>query len=416
MTTMTSVRLKNIATLNDDQLREDEDPEFVFEYVDVGSVGLGFLVDQPEKVSFGEAPTRARRWVKAGDTIVSTVRTYLRAILPIDEGLNDVIVSTGFAVVRPRPGIDHRFLAWALQSDSFVEEVVARSTGVSYPAIAPSGMADIPVSVPAERSHQQLAADFLDRETHRIDALIGAKRRMIDLLHEKLQGAIDAAIPATELVMLRRGAAFWNSNVDKVINESEEPALLCNYTDVYYGSYLESTEGFQHGSVTPTELVRYSLQRGDVLITKDSETADDIGVPAYVAADLDAVCGYHLTMIRCDPERWRGAFLYWAFRSQAVRDQLAVAANGVTRFGLTQEAIGSLKLPMPDTKKQGAIEERLRRLSGTIDAAEEAFTRQLDLLAEYRQALITQAVTGQLDEATLKGHKPIDEAVGVIPE
>jgi type I restriction enzyme S subunit len=194
MIDVASIRLKNLATINDEVLSAGTDPDYAFEYVDVGSVARGELVEPPEKVTFGEAPTRARRVVRVGDTIVSTVRTYLKAILPVGEALKDVIVSTGFAVVRPKPHIEPRYLAWSLQSDPFVEEVVSRSVGVSYPAIAPSALADIPITVAVQAAHQELIADFVDRETHRIDALVEAKRKQLDLLAEYRQALITAAV------------------------------------------------------------------------------------------------------------------------------------------------------------------------------------------------------------------------------
>ena len=96
-------------------------------------------------MTFAEAPARARRLVQSGDTIVSTVRTYLRAVWPVQGETGDLIVSTGFAVLSPGPRLDCRYLGWVAQSDPVIEEIVARSVGVSYPAINGSEIGDIPV-------------------------------------------------------------------------------------------------------------------------------------------------------------------------------------------------------------------------------------------------------------------------------
>ncbi|NMA21161.1 MAG: hypothetical protein GX927_11335 [Lentisphaerae bacterium] len=162
-------RLKYSATINDDTLPETTEPDFEFNYVDIGSVNPIEGITNTETMIFENAPSRARRKVAPGDTIVSTVRTYLRAIAPIPKTSETLIVSTGFAVIRPRK-LNADFLAYALRESSFVESVVARSTGVSYPAINASEIGNIEIPLPPE-DEQAAIADFLDRETGLIDAL-----------------------------------------------------------------------------------------------------------------------------------------------------------------------------------------------------------------------------------------------------
>lgn len=123
-------RLKFLASTNDDSLSEKEDPLRAMTYVDIRSVDSSYGITQVEEMVFEDAPSRARRLVLDGDTIISTVRTYLRAIAPICNPHPEMVVSTGFAVVRPR-GLESRFATWALGEHRFVEEIVARSTGVS---------------------------------------------------------------------------------------------------------------------------------------------------------------------------------------------------------------------------------------------------------------------------------------------
>ena len=118
--------LKFTATINDDSLLENTDPDFEFDYVDIGSVDYVEGISSKETMTFENAPSRARRIVKPGDTIVSTVRTYLRAIASIGEFDKPHIVSTGFAVVRPKT-VYADFLAYTLKASFFVQSIVARS-------------------------------------------------------------------------------------------------------------------------------------------------------------------------------------------------------------------------------------------------------------------------------------------------
>lgn len=186
-------RLKYAATINDEALSESTDGGFELAYIDIGNVGSEGRVHDIVNFRFEGAPSRARRIVRDGDVIVSTVRTYLQAIVPIENAPSNLIVSTGFAVVRPSDSLDYTFCKYALRANRFLWEVETRSTGVSYPAINASDLVDIKISMPKLRV-QRLIAEYLDRETARIDGLIAEKERMLALLEEKRAALVSRVV------------------------------------------------------------------------------------------------------------------------------------------------------------------------------------------------------------------------------
>ena len=187
-------RLKFAATINNEALSEDTDPDFDLHYVDIGNVDSAGVIHEIASYRFENAPSRARRKVRQGDVIISTVRTYLQAIAPIENPLDNLIVSTGFAVVRPQiDTLTTRFCKYALREPAFLSEVVKRSVGVNYPAINASELGNILVYVPP-LTQQNAIADFLDCETAKIDALIAAKERLLGILMEKRRALIAHAI------------------------------------------------------------------------------------------------------------------------------------------------------------------------------------------------------------------------------
>ena len=198
------LRVKHIASINDEVLSEATAPDYELLYVDIGSVEAIYGIQKKEQMRFENAPSRARRRVRDGDVIVSTVRTYLRAIAPVVEPESNLIVSTGFAVVRPRQRLENIFAAYVLRAPYFVDTVVSRSVGVSYPAVNASDIADIHLAVPPS-SEQHAIAAFLDRETARIDALIEKVEASIDLLSEYRTALISAAV--TGKIDVRKEAA-----------------------------------------------------------------------------------------------------------------------------------------------------------------------------------------------------------------
>ena len=188
------------------------------------------------------------------------------------------------------------------------------------------------------------------------------------------------------------------SNVDKKTEEGEIPVRLCNYTDVYYGHYLDGTPEYMEATATRSEIERFKLRKGDVLITKDSESPTDIAIAAMVVENVpDLVCGYHLAMIRADRDQIEPAFLYWQFLSDQVREQYYPLANGITRFALGHGEINGGAFVLPPLPEQRAIAAFLDERTARIDALVARKRRLVQLLKEKRQALITRAVTRGLD-------------------
>ncbi|PAT33827.1 restriction endonuclease subunit S [Vandammella animalimorsus] len=192
-TPFTTQRLKYVATINDEALSESADPEYEIAYIDIGNVDSQGQIHDIVNYRYEDAPSRARRIVRDGDVIISTVRTYLQAIAPIENPPENLIVSTGFAVVRPSNLLDPKFCKYALRESQFLWEVETRSTGVSYPAINASDLGEIKISLPDIHSQRRIA-NYLDRETARIDRLIAEKERMLALLEEKRSALISRLV------------------------------------------------------------------------------------------------------------------------------------------------------------------------------------------------------------------------------
>lgn len=193
-------------------------------------------------------------------------------------------------------------------------------------------------------------------------------------------------------------AATRTSNVDKKSYDDEATVRLCNYTDVYKNDSITPDMDFMVATATRDQLSKFGLTAGDTVFTKDSETADDIGIPAYVAESApDLVCGYHLAIARPFAAEADPKFLYWCLASPEAAQQWSVLASGVTRVGLRQSDIGKLEIPIPPLQIQRNVAAFLDRETAQIDDLIGKQERLIELLAEKRQAIITHAVTKGLD-------------------
>jgi len=200
-----------------------------------------------------------------------------------------------------------------------------------------------------------------------------------------------------EVTRLKYACHVFPSNVDKKSHEGETPVVLCNYTDVYYNEKITSAIEFMVATASREQIAKFALQAGDTIITKDSETANDIANAAYVPNDLPGVvCGYHLSMVR-PYAHISGAFVSRIFGSAYAKAQFATLANGLTRVGLGQYELDNILLPFPPQEEQVEIAAFLDRETAKIDELVAEQRRLIELLKEKRQAVISHAVTKGLN-------------------
>jgi len=403
--------LKFTATINDDTLLENTDPDFEFDYVDIGSVDYVGGISSKETMTFENAPSRARRIVKSGDTIVSTVRTYLRAIAFIGEFDKPLIVSTGFAVVRPKT-VYADFLAYALKASFFVQSIVARSVGVSYPAVNASEIGNIFVPVPSEKEQAAVAA-FLDRETAKIDDLIEKQEQLIELLREKRQAVISHAVTRG----LNPNAKMKDSGVEWLREVPEGWAiksLKYAFRRIVGGSTPSSAKPiFWDGDIvwiTPADVskttrLRNSRRRitqegllscstelvpsGSIIVTSrapvgnvalaETELCTNQGCKALIvpSSTISPIFAFHLLSI--------------------LKPELQRLATGTTFTEIATSKLGAVQLPIPPLREQIAIAAFLDRETAKIDILIERCKTAIGLLKERRTVLISAVVVGKID-------------------
>ena len=201
-----------------------------------------------------------------------------------------------------------------------------------------------------------------------------------------------------EVRRLRNAIDMWVSNVDKHVKEGEFPVRLCNYVDVYKNDYINQQMQFIQATATVQEIERFRLLRDDVLITKDSETWNDIGVPALVTEPApNLISGYHLALLRPRAGGLSGGYSLRALQSRSLANQFHIKAKGVTRFGLTHADIKSVCLPFPTLPEQAAIVRYLDNADERIRRYVKGKHKLVRLLEEDKQAIINRVVTRGLD-------------------
>jgi type I restriction enzyme S subunit len=401
------IRLKYVATLNNEALGEDTDPDYELQYIDIGNVDSSGQVHEVASYRFADAPSRARRRVRHGDVIISCVRTYLQAIAPIESPPDNLIVSTGFAVVRPIEGrLRAGFCKYALREPRFLAEVERRSVGVSYPAINSSDLAAIPIPAPPDDLQLRIEK-FLDRETARLDALVAAKQRLIDLLAEKRKAIIATAVTRglDPKVKLRDSGVPWLGEIPAHW-EIERARWLFRERDVRSTTGEEEMLTVSHlTGVTPRSEKDVNMfeaetnegyklcEPGDLVINTLWAWMGAMGI-----APVKGIVSPAYNVYEPGP-RLAPAYIDALVRLPVFAQEVTRYSKGVwsSRLRLYPEGFFEVYLPVPPQEEQRAVVAHIARETAKLDAVRAATERTIALLKERRSALIAAVVTGQLD-------------------
>jgi type I restriction enzyme, S subunit len=193
---------------------------------------------------------------------------------------------------------------------------------------------------------------------------------------------------------LREIADIRVSNVDKKSTPGETPVLLCNYMDVYANDYIRTDLPFMEATATPAEMQRFSVQGGDVLITKDSETPDDIGIPSVVMDQIESlVCGYHLAQMRPNRALVDSVYLAKQLALPATAAYFAQRATGSTRYGLSNRTIAEVPIRLAPLRQQHRIAAILTSLDNAIEATEALIEKHQQIKAGLMHDLFTCGVS-----------------------
>ena len=409
--------LKRWVGMNAVVLPETTAPDHKFRYLDIGSVGTGILTQKPQRLRFGTAPSRARRVVRKGDTIVATVRTYLKAIYFVEEEADELVCSTGFAVLTPRVGTLPKFVSYLAQSKSFTDRVTADSVGIAYPAIAETRLSSFHVAVPP-LPEQAAIVRFLDHADRRIRRHVRSKQKLIKLLEEQKQAIIHCAVTRglDPNVRLKPSGVEWLGEVP-----AHWEVKRCRY--LFREVDSRSADGSeQHLSMSqrlglvPSHLVENrtlvseSYAGGKLCAVGDlvlNRLKAHLGV--FALAQYTGVISPDYTVLR--PTEAEGTeYFERVLRSPACRRELRIRAKGIVEgfWRLYTDDLYDIRLPVPPAKERSAIVAHNRAATADTASAVATAEREISLLREYRTRLIADVVTGKLDVRAAAANLPIE--------
>ncbi len=359
---------------------------------------------------------------KSGDLVINIMLAWKRGL-----GVTqlDGIVSPSYSVFRPFINVNRKYLHYLLRTDLYVSEFKRRSTGIinSRLRLYPTSFLDIPILIP-ELSEQQAIANFLDHKTAQIDALIDQKQRQIErlqeyrtaLINQAVTKGLDPNVPMKDSGIEWLGEIpehwsvssvrnYFDVKLGKMLNRSKQDAseIIKPYlraANIHWNKVLLDEVGINEMGFSKSQLSRYRLHPGDLLITEGGVT---VGRSAIWNGELED-CYYQNSLNRARALRHISTkwLYYWMF-FLTNNGYIDVIASKATFGHLTNEKLLDLPIVIPSNCEHAKIISNIEDIEPKIDEQISLINQQINLLIEYRTALISEAVTGKIDVRDWKG-------------
>lgn len=383
-----------------------QNPSREFEYIDVSSVSnLTFQIEETQRLKGKDAPSRARKLVKANDVLFATIRPTLQRIAVVPESLDNQVCSTGYFVLRPKPEVHHRFIYYSLFTQDFLGQMESLQKGASYPAVTDADVKAQSVRFPTLPEQQRIVG-ILD------EAFAGIATAKANT-EKNLQNARALFESHLQSVFAQRGAEWDRLTLETLL----ERKWIEGHLDGNHGSDYPRKEEFIGEGVpyisanclddeqVDMSRAKYLSQRRAALLRKGIAKHNDVlfahnatvGPVAILHTNEEKVIlGTSLTYYRCNPKHILPEYLAHYMRSFGFKTQYLQVMRQSTRnqVPITKQREFFHVIPPLDEQKR-----IIRALDGLLENGQRLaalYERKLAALEALKKSLLHQAFSGQL--------------------
>lgn len=396
--------LGSVISLNPSSINKDY-PYKEIEYIDISSVGNGIL-NNTTIYDIHNAPGRAKRLVLNGDTILSTVRPNRRSFFYIKNPKINMVVSTGFAVLRPSDKIDLRFLYYTVTNQSFTDYLSVNAKGSAYPAVDTDTIARAQIKLPLLSIQHKIASvlstydDLIENNTRRIKILEEIaqtiycewfvkfrfpgheKVKMVDSPMGKIPegwevkklGDVCKVIPGYAFK-----SKYWRKEgtpVIKIKNINDDNTINIEEVD------------YVPPEIIKTNLKKYFIKTGDMLIAMTGATAGKIGKFRSRTQML-----LNQRVAKIVPEFNYYEFIYYKISNEESQKRFFALADGAAQPNMSGSQIENITLILPPLRLSNYFSDIVRDLISEVD---NLFFRNMNL-RRTRDLLLPKLISGELN-------------------
>lgn len=416
------VRLGDVIFVNPDSLTRDYPFKDII-YVDISSVGSGTIQEELTCLSISDAPSRAKRLIKDGDTIISTVRPNRRSFLYVKNAPENIVVSTGFAVLRASNNIDSRFLYYIVTNRSFTDYLVANAQGSAYPAVNTDVFENALVSLPP-LPEQRAIAEILGSLDDKIEAnrreneTLEATARAIfkswfvdfDPVHAKARGEQPVGMDAETAALFpdsfedsALGLIPCGWRVGTLGDIAENPRRGIQPENMPLDTYYVGLEHMprqsialqEWGFVDDVNSNKYSFKENEILFGKLRPYFHKV-----VFAPLDGICSTDILAIAPYERLFYGLLLMY-LSSEAVIEYATRVSTGTRMPRTNWDSLSQYPIILPD-------HEIIKIYNEAFFSIQERIKNNIfesRTMAETRDALLPRLVSGELRVGHVEGYK-----------
>lgn len=406
--------LASLALIDNESLSEDTRKDFDFYYIDIGCVSEGNIRIPTNKISFREAPSRARKVVHRGDVLMSTVRPNLKAFAFFDHTDDDCIASTGFAVLTAHDWVDPRFILYALLSEDVTSQIEACLVGSNYPAINTNSVRGLQILTPSFDEQTKIAEilSTVDRSIEQTEALIAKQQRIkTGLMHDLLTRGIDeqgnlrseethqfkdsplGRIPIEwDVVPLSLLADAIDPQPDhRTPPEVPDGIPYIGVSDFHSNGSID----FEGARLVPEMVLRkqqksFEIGKGDFVFGKIGTIGSPRRLPTFEEYALSA----NVILLR---PRETPSFVYWWMASPIVKRLVDLEIHSTSQPAFGIQKMRALKIPNPSNQER----QRIGDVFDELELHGQTVAREMSKLQANKIALMQDLLTGKKCVTTL---------------
>ena len=406
-------------TIRAKQRDPSKNPNKPFRYVDVSSVSNTlFKIETSTEMLGAEAPSRARKEIKAKDILFATVRPTLKRIALVPQELDGEIASTGYCVLRPQPDkIVPEFLYHSVLTNSFVKAMGALEHGVSYPAIRDTDVLSVQIPLPPLDEQCRIAHVLTTVQTaiEQQARLIALTRELKSALMKKLfteglpgEGRPNRSLrPVRSMVETEIGLVpeGWDVKLleSMITTIDYGTSIKCDYTQKSFPvlripnvtSGAIDISDLKFGQPKKNEIDNLKLRKGDLLFVRTNGVQENAGRCAMFSGEIDG-CYFasYLIRVRLDDRQLLPEYMNWYVRTEVGKSFLSGRAVRTAdgKFNINAGTIRKVLVPIPKIDEQEEIATKLNLIEQKINLHKQ---RQV-FLQELFRTLLHQLMTGQI--------------------
>lgn len=370
-------------------------PDAPFEYVDIASVcNQNFSILRPKALLGRDAPSRARKRIRADDVLVATTRPYLRSIARVPPELDGQVCSTGFCVLRPTASVTSDWLFFAVLGDDFIDQLTAKMRGANYPAVADSDVLDAVIPVPELAEQRRIVARIKEcmERVEEIEANTTTASSELNaifpaLLNERFAAIRDAhgSRMLEEVADIRGGSSLPKG---AVVDHGPASVLLVKVGDMNADGN-ERIINTAREFLPANEAGRGTIEAGAVIFPKRGGA---IATNKKRLLGRSALLDPNLMAVVAKRDVLRPDYLYY----WCLALDLSTLSNGGVIPQLNRKDLAPLELPMPDMAAQGQIVEELQQAEQYCSQLQIEFEGSRTDRARLREAILRKAFAGEL--------------------